>query len=204
MLSIRLISALSIVAFASWQSAAPPQRAYVPAQTKIAILPVIDASGEKDVKTSKEQCGFVSTELLKEFQERGFRFIERRSIDDVIKNQSIDLSDEEQRKRATMFGIGKEVGADLVAFVLITDKVTGERTKDATIKIWLLDVNHQEPIMSGKPQEGRSNMSNAFNRASWRRAFPFAVEAGLQEFFKPFPKVPKDAQQIVKGGVPQT
>jgi hypothetical protein len=163
---------------------------YTPAQTKVAILPVIDAAGEKD-KLGEQECGILQTQLLKQFQERGFRLIEPTAVGESIKKQNVDLSDEEQRKRATMFALGKDVGADLVAFVLFADKSpTRERDAVVIIKVWLLDVNHEGIIMSAKPIEGKAH--------GWRDAFNESIQFALKDFMKPYPKVPKKDQQMVE------
>lgn len=78
---------------------------FAPGNTKVAILPAVDGTGMKDEKASARQCKSINSELVKLFQVRGFKFIPRSDIEAAIKNLGIDFSDEEQRKRATMFSV---------------------------------------------------------------------------------------------------
>ena len=195
--------ALSIVPFyVPTGGAQCTDHAYDPTATKVAILPVVNSTGEKNEKASNAQCKLVANELLHQFRDRGFRVLEAEVVTAAMKKLDADMSDEEQRKRARMLEVGKEAGADLTVFVLITDQADSDSDpripKVATIKAWLLDVPQQKAILSARVQEGRSHFSNAFNSGSIKRALLMAVDDAFKDFFKPYRKGKRAATEGTK------
>lgn len=165
------------------------QQAYLPKSTLVAVVPTVDISGMKEGE-SKKQCKRLTEGVVKLFHERGFRITTGSIVEDAMKKQFIDLSDEEQRNRATMYRVGKELGADLVVFVLITDQrqirgngLIGEGGEPGSIKLWLLDSTHEVPIMSAKSEEDVNLMA--------------AVDRTLKAFLKAYSRVPESERQVI-------
>jgi hypothetical protein len=182
------ISLLCCSTVRSGQNADSAAQVYKPGQTKVAILPTADASGETNKTISEKQRGFVDRELVKEFRERGFRCVDHGTLTDALRAQSIDLSDEEQQKRSPMIAGAKAVGADLTVFVLITDmQKTGH---PSAVKVWLLDVNQGKAILNAQEHQGRVTYG-----VSWTHVLPRTVSAALEVFMKNYAVVPKKDQQ---------
>jgi hypothetical protein len=120
---------------------------YVPQQTTVAILPVIDASGERWKKQSsliKEGC---SQKAIEEFTSHGFNVVPADAVAKAIGDLNVDLTDEEQQKRDTLYKVGKALKADLIMFVVIAETQQKEvdrflwtsRHGSAKVKVWLLN-----------------------------------------------------------------
>jgi hypothetical protein len=144
-------------------------------------------------------------ELRHQLAERGFKIIEGKPIDDAAARLKIDLNDEEQQKRAVIRSLGKEVGADLVAFVAVTDLATdsnggfllGEEIVSAKVKCWLLDVNSERYLMSGKVEGVRSDsivMHLPSQMSSGARACVQAVANAFGRALKAYPIEGKDGK----------
>jgi|SRR5579871_6533574 len=205
-----LLPLLLITQFACLTTLAPAQGKatdqYIPQSTSVALVPVINLSGEKDPSFKADQTKRGNEELAREFTEHGFKLVDQQLIDKSIADLKIDLNDEEQQKRDTLYKIGKEVKADLIAFVLITDVSKREINNvfssaiegRAKIKVWLLDVNAEKPIRSSFVMDSKTNGSAAFGATKGSERIVAAVGKGIEEalkdFFKPYPKVKKEAK----------
>jgi len=179
---------------------------YVPANTKVAVLPVINASGEKDRKQRIDQVSVGNKELAKQFRQRGFLLTDASVIAQAIADQKIDLNDEENWNRANLYRIGEAAGADLIAFVVIdnvdqkrhgqvgSDK-NDELASRANIKIWLLDVKSHHAILSAVHQEAQAKNPIFADFDSGSRLIRKSVEGAirdvLKDFLRTYPNVAK-------------
>lgn len=171
-------------------------KTYAPRQTRVALLPVINASGEKDPKQRGDQSKKGSEELLKQFRQRGFDVLEAATVQKAIGDLEIDLSDEEMHNRATLYKIGEAVGADLIAFAVITNvdqqRIKTPLTDDqqlegrANIKIWVLDVKEKRAIMSATRQEAQAKNKWFAEFDSGARLIRLAVEGAVRDSLKGF------------------
>lgn len=199
---------------------------YDPATTHVAIIPLVNASEEK-WEELKEKQAIRGNEVLREaFLKRGFQVIDQATIADAMHRLDIDLSDEEQQKRETLYRLGNEVNANLIVFALITgteqkvrdlisyqippvvsvgpipplDSITkkviepfipARREGNAKLKLWLLDVQKQKPILTAKTAQGRSigGYFAFLDKGSKRqiKAVGDALQLLLKDFFKPYP-----------------
>jgi hypothetical protein len=203
LVNLLVISALltMISNLALSQETAPAR--YEPEKTIVAILPVYNLSGEKDASQKIKQAENAEKELYKRFLERGFVPADTEAVKRTIANLKIDLSDEEQHKRSNLYAISKELKANLIIFVVITD--VSQRTSanifsttkegKAKLKAWLLDVDHETSIFSAKVHEGKSGGGHfgALEKGSERIVLACAngVRDMLKEFFKAYPIVKK-------------
>lgn len=174
---------------------------YTPATTSVAIIPIVNLSGEKDEHFKASQKASGDKELNQEFMEHGFKRIDDGIIANAISDLKIDLSDEEQQNKATLYRIGKAVNADLVVFAVITHTdqkfisgiLANRREGKATVKLWLLDAKDQTPILSAVNREGKSGggFFAGLDKGSARIviAVANAERDTLKDFFKPYSKI---------------
>lgn len=164
----------------------------------VAILPTVNSSGEKDEKQRERQRIKGDETLSKEFADRGLRLADSDVVRKVLSDLKVDLSDEEQQKRASLFEVGKAVHADLVVFAVIThvsqqlhtNVLSSSREGKAQVKLWLLDVAHEKPILSASVKEGKSGggFFAGLDKGSDRIVIAVgnAIRDHLKEFFKPY------------------
>ena len=187
---------------------------YDPAVTTIAIMPVVDRSGEKVVERRKrqEETGYYNACEL--FVEHGFKLADPDAVVKAIKDLDLDLQDEESYRRENFYKVAGATNADLVLFVEVMS--TGEDRKKrgifsdkeeiqgkAEVKIWLLDARRKKAIFSALRKEGKAaGVSKVFatNEGTQRRANAVAnaVKEQLEAFINAYPKVSKDGLKGVK------
>jgi hypothetical protein len=181
--------------------------AVIPRDTRVAILPVVNAAGTKSVEDRDKQTKAAMDALTEDFSLRGFTLIDRAAVDKAVAGLKVDLADEEQQKRSTLFSIGETIHADLVVFAVITDldsrdTVTiwsGRKVGKAKVKLWLLDVPHHGAIVSGVVTEAKSERPNWFNaqKGADRKlaAIARSVDRGLDGFLNDYPLIKSDRQK---------
>lgn len=112
----------------AYLSAAGGSPDYDPANTRVAIIPLVNASEEKWEELKQKQVDRGNEVLHESFIIRGFQVIDQATIADAMHRLDIDLSDEEQQKRDTLYRLGNEVGANLIVFALVTG--TEQKVRD--------------------------------------------------------------------------
>ena len=196
---------------------APPP--YVPAQTTVAILPVVlklDTTGDnKDTaKTDPLKDRHVvkaQEELDLQFRSHGFKIADDAAVRKEVADEKLDLTDEENQRRAVFYQIGKAVHADLVAFVVIesvsrhnkSNSFMGQQKEGkALLKMWLVDAGAEKPILNAVQHEGKA-ASNAFMDNAIGpdtngyskftiRAVGHGIDDMLKDFLKPYPEIKAD------------
>jgi hypothetical protein len=164
---------------------------YEPGSTKVAVLPAVDLRGNQGSKESAGSCRILNNELSARFRQRGFVVVPPEDVAQAMTRLNADLADDEQRKRARMFEIGKAANADLVVFATIesVEQSGGSMLyygmsngrQVATIKIWLLDVGAGKPLLSAQARDGKGNDNSG--------ALKSAVGDALDGFLRPYKKV---------------
>lgn len=181
---------------------AQEDRKYDPATTKVVVLPVVDATGEKVAERRKRQEDVCYKNMNELFTKHGFQVVEEAKVRQALADNKVDLSDEENYRRDTFYKVAKAAGGDLVVFVLITDSRTDKKTSlfkadelqgRAKIKLWFLDAKNEQAIYSAVTKEGKAGGASklfATNEGTDRRANAAgnAVKEQLEEFFKPYKK----------------
>jgi hypothetical protein len=194
---------VSSTGYARQDAPASPAKTYVPAETTVAILPVIDRSGEKAENRRKQQAGNGYRNLIEIFYERGFKVADKGAVEKAIADAGMDLTDEEDYRRDNFYKVGETVGADLAifAFIMHTREDTkrnlfsnGEKQGRASVKMWLVDVKQKKPIFSAVVKEGKAaGLSKLFATDEGRNrranAVGNAIKEQFEEFLKPYPKV---------------
>ncbi len=191
--------------------------AYTPARTTVAILPVVNkedaAPDSKDPKADPLKDRHIAKakeELTLLFAGRGFQIAEDAAVQKALTDQKIDLTDEENQRRAVFYQIGKAVNANLVVFVVIesvsrhnkSNSLFGaQKEGKALLKLWLVDSDQEKPILNAVQHEGKS-ASNAFMDNQVMpgtngyskftiRAVGHGIDDILQDFLKPYPDLKK-------------
>lgn len=211
----RLFAVLVLSNFCFWSQAraAAPIAAYVPSATTVAILPVISKEDSAVDALKDRHITKALEELTTEFTRHGFKIADTAAVRQAISDQKIDLSDEENQRRAVLYQLGQAVHADLVVFVVIesvsrhnkSNSFLGQQKEGkALLKMWLVDADKQQPIINAVQKEGKA-ASNAFldnqigpdTNGYTRftiRAVGHGIDDMLAEFFKPYPEVKKDGK----------
>ena len=153
----------AVVASSTIQVRAQEEVKYTPSVTTVALLPLIDRSGEKDAQR-KDQAGFARTELEKQFKGRGFKIVDDVTVAAAMKDLKIDLQDEEDYRRDNFFKVGHALHANLIVAVETvesTNKIhngmfTVTREGLVKTKTWFLDVDNEKPILSAYSYIGKS------------------------------------------------
>jgi hypothetical protein len=171
---------------------------------RVALLPVVNLSGEKDAKQRRDQILKAEDELNRQFGRRGFTVLPRAEVERALADAKLDLTDEENHNRATLFGVGKALNADLIVFVVITDvdqrRVQtafdiDEMVGKAKTKTWLLSVPDGVALLSAYRQESqsRSNLAPSFDSGARliRKSVEGTVRDALADFLKQYPEVGK-------------
>lgn len=190
-----LHSQLAVVLFLA------PLVAAAQSKPKVAILPVINTSGEKWEQLRTSQVDTAENFLNKEFEDHGFETTPKPNVTSVLSAMKVDLTDEEQWRRQTLFDVGAKAKADFLVLVVITD--TGQHksanffstTAEGWVneKIWLLDVKSKKAILSAKSVRGSSKHSEfVFGTVTGSSLQTVAVANGLRDalkdFFRPYTK----------------
>lgn len=199
----RFILALGLpLVLGFWQT--PDQgQTFDPKTTTIALVPVLNLSGEKWAELKERQCQRGNAFLSEQFGNRGFTVLPSAVVQSQIEGLKIDFADEEQQKRAVLYDLGRKLKADLVVMVVITD--TSQRTiqqflsskKEGTakLKLWLIDVKKEQPILSAKAVEGKSGggFFAGLDKGSDRQVIAVAngLRDGLKDFFSRYPEIKK-------------
>ena len=193
---------LSPFSYADSKDAAP----YQPPETTVALIPVINQGGEKNEGYKAKQTENGDKELRKEFTEHGFKIADEAAVTKAIADLKVDLTDEEQQKKDTLYKIGKAANADLVVLAVITDTaqqfhqgiLSNSREGKAKVKMWLLDAKAEKPIFSAVTHEGKSGggFFAGLDKGSARIiiAVANAERDSLKDFFKPYRKVKTGAK----------
>ena len=180
-------------------SAAALLKNYTPATTRIAILPVIDKSGEKDDQRV-HQANAVKMEAYDQFYQRGFQVIDEATVAKAVAGSDINFDDEEEHRKDNMYKIGKAVDADLVFFVVVSQAYSKikknafneQREGLAKTKVWLLNTKDEKPILSAHNREGKSTGSTGIgqkgNRSQMGAACSNAIRDVANAVLKDFPR----------------
>ncbi len=182
---------------------------YVPAETKVAVLPVISLTGEQWEKLRQSQIDSVYTESKSLFIKRGFSILDKDIVNTAITDLKVDLTDDSQNYKDSLYQIGLKVGADIVVFVTITDSTQTERQKDpnnifddekegqARIRLWIIDIENNIAVQNGIRYIAKKRELFKVGSTLQVHAAKAAVTIGLSKFLSPYkPVKPVKAQKV--------
>ena len=177
--------------------------AYGQLRPRIAILPTINASGERDDNLKTQEKAIADKFLTEEFSTRRFNVIPAGSVKAAIARLNIDMSDEEQWKREALFKLGHKLGADFVLFDVITSNGQHKSPNVFTVtaegwveqKLWLVNVPKRSAALSARTFRGSSKHSEfVVGTVTGTKLQKLAVANGLTDvlksFFASYPKQP--------------
>ncbi|MEI7578261.1 MAG: hypothetical protein WCK51_15340 [Armatimonadota bacterium] len=166
----------------------------VGATTTIAFIPGLNLSGEKNKDLMQRQSEKVAKFLSREFTKKGYQVVPEASVLEAIKALKIDLTDEEEYRKANFFALAKEVKADYIYVPVIVNSEQKQQDRDlytdregrTDVKAWFLDVKEEKAVFSGKLFIGRSGGLRITLRPSDRQvqAAENAVSESLKEAWK--------------------
>ena len=165
---MRLLLTVLCLMFAVGAHAAP-SAPYVPEQTRVAILPVVDATGDNTADAAALNSARVS--LGRQIVGRGFKVVPAPMVTAAL--GSLKLTDQTPRTPEALSKIGDATHARLVVFVVVTQAGT-----HAAVKAWVLDTKTHAYAVDGKVGSGTG--------ADAAEAARNAVEAALTTFLKPY------------------
>jgi hypothetical protein len=160
----RAMSAFLALALLLAAAAVTAQANRIPAETRVAIVPIVNDSPEPSLEFKQEQAEFGVAHLTNRFQERGFQIVPASEIAAAIQEAQLDFSDRENWTRRNLYLIGQKTGADLVVFAVITDSqqrteqrlFISQKVGTASMMVWLLEPKEQRAILSGQTVAGQS------------------------------------------------
>lgn len=187
---------------------------YVPENTVVALLPVVNDTKNKDPNMQARQNEKAQQELEMRFAEHGFKLADTATVTKAVSDLKVDLTDPKQRTPETLYQIGKAVNAPLVAFLVVADARSGSKYNPlsfgglkkeggATVKFWLVDAVADRPLLTEVTKSSKKGTSGfapwwAASGTSGNslsvRALGDAVSAASKDFFKPYPVVKKGAK----------
>lgn len=160
----------------------------------VAFIPGLNLSGEKNKDLMARQSEKVSAFLTREFSKRKYQVVAESTVLVAIKNLKIDLTDEEEYRKANFFAIAKEVKADYFYVPVIVNSEQKQQDRNlytdtegrTDVKTWFLDVKEEKAVFSGKLFVGRSGGMRIVLRPSDRQvqAAENAVSESLKEVWK--------------------
>lgn len=199
--ALSALMGLALAAVGAGISGAQKTPEYTPATTKVAILPILNTSGEKWEELRTRQEKEANSFLTKEFSSRKFTLVPSESVKATLDDLKLDMSDEENWKRENLYKVGEASGARLVMLAIITG-TSQKRTNNflsirvegwCDMKVWLVDVEKKRAIISAKTIRGESKHDDVFGGLKGSDLQVTAVANGLRdalkEFLAPYPAV---------------
>jgi hypothetical protein len=170
--------------------------AFNPAKTKVLVLPFMATATtgtNRFAKGLEEGRAFVE----QQFADHGFQIVSREEADKGCKECKYDPLDHENSiKKKNMAAVGRQVGAAIVASVVVQDFEDSANAVSfyVAIRIKALDVNSETYLVN--QVEKAQNKRRSFKSAkSWmQNATKQCVKNGYEEWFKVYPVV-KSGQQ---------
>jgi hypothetical protein len=155
---------LSLAAFGQGQGVINEMPQTEPSATTIAVLPVIDLTGEKDDQ-KRDQINGVTREATDQLRQRGFQLSDSEAVKKAIAELKFDFNDEEFHRRDNILKVGEAVKADYVFFIVIVQSYAKDRRTAfanhveglGKTKSWLLSTSDGKPVLSAYVWEGKSS-----------------------------------------------
>jgi hypothetical protein len=164
---------------------------------RIAIIPMLDVSGNRPSKLLDEEDSAARGELSLLFSPSRFEIVAPQVVDQALKNARVDLTDNEQRNRATFFKLGSSMNADYIFFAAISGRGrdilspsvgilgTDLGKSKVKLKIWLLDCKRHMPLLSSRSFVGVAASAGKYDSTE-ANALVAGLDQALVEFLKEF------------------
>lgn len=169
---------------------------------KVAIVPVVNVSGQQWEALKARQDNGCNDYLRNQFEGHGFDLVPPENILTEMRSQGVDFKDDESSRRDNLRAIGRAVKADYVILAMITDSnaskeshlIFNDEVGHATARVWIVDVAHGNVLMSGDRITSESGGTRlTYNSRGSDREVQAAINAmrdGFGEFLAKFPAKP--------------
>ena len=177
-----------------------------PAETTIAVLPVVNETGKQNEELQK--ICFDACEMIGQiFADRGFRVTPSADLAAFLAQQKINPGDEENRTKSQLLSIGKGLQANLVIAAVLKDLDTqmkvgvwvSRKVGRAKMQVKMLDVGSEGYLINGifeANKRGQAIFPDTAKSKSLRsQAVMNAVSAAFQDFLKPYKPLPKSPEE---------
>ena len=176
--------------------------AQTPAPT-VAVLPVVNATGEKWVELRQKLEERLTKALALAFSERGFQLVDPTAIQASLDADKIDLKDEEFHRRDTLYKVAGAVKAKYSVLVVLTHNTQRKKQNffteapegEVTIKYWLVCTDPEEAIFSAKSETAKARphawLGVAKGSDQQLTAADRVIVTAFKEFLDKFPLVKK-------------
>ncbi len=164
----------------------------------VAIVPTVNASGEKWADLRERQCRAIDDWTVEHLRKADYTPLPASQVREALHTLDLDLSDEENWRRDVVRKIGEQTSADYVLFCAITfteqkeQRRTWYKDKEGRtdVRVWLIEVPTGTALLSGKTVTGRSggNRITLDNKGSERQiqAGVNAVRDATRAFLAPY------------------
>lgn len=165
---------------------------------RVAVVPPVNASGEKWQELKLRQCVKIQEWARRHLPAAGFRLVEEADVEGALRRLDLDMARSENWTPEKLLSVGQACGADYVLFAVVTFTEQKEqeriwyRDKEgrADVRVWLLDVRKDKALIEGVTFVGRSggNRITIDNKGSERQiqAAANAVRDALRDFLAPY------------------
>jgi hypothetical protein len=166
-----------------------------PSSTRVAILPVVDRTGDTYGAHKTALKSAAMTALEKQFVTRGFRVCSADEVQDALTRLHLNIEDPEQHRRSVLSEVAKAAKADLVAFCVVTDirnrdifggGLGGDYSYSVTTKSWLVDAAGAHSLLIARIGEGVGTVHDACLSA---------VNKTFDPVLKPYPRIQAPRQK---------
>lgn len=172
---------------------------YTPAQTRVLVVPPIDASGDKQATVSTAELAEIKTTTEGRFAGRGFVVVTDADATTAVSASGVDLTVAANRTIDNLYKIGAAANTQLVVFTTI-DK-TGQKMKQkfmdshmegyATLQTWLVDVPNKRAIILGEKKSADAQTVSKTEPNRQVRAVNLAIVETLHPFIKQYAEIKK-------------
>ena len=176
----------------------PPKPSFLPRDTKVVILPVVNKAAEfnKEFQTKIQQSAL--HELNSAFSQRGFQVVDQKIVAAYLAESKLDLIDRENWRTANFLAVGKKLDARLVVFCVVLDAHTktnqnvfdpfgtGSKEGIANVRAYLVDTQTGETILDKKQAEGKNTGGMLAEIDSGMSRESKAVVKGISKVLKSF------------------
>ena len=162
---------------------------------QIAVFPVVDKTGERDLEFSKKLVTDARTYLGGKFTQGEYDLLDEKKVDAGLLAAKFDSNDRDQWVTSNLIELGKKLKAPKLVFAVIAESTSGDSnaffslgggaTGLVKVRMWLIDVDSNKAILKGVTVEGKSS-TNAFgdlsgSKARIIRAIQIAFDKGLND-----------------------
>jgi len=192
--------ALAAAALSAAAGGGGPAQPCVPAETRTALLPAINLTGE-DMEETLNDVEMADHVLAALFLERGFQVVEDTAVLAAMAEAAMPVHDRAERTPEKLSAVARATNARLVVSLLLSDKRSSLRTRPfglhekegraaASAIVWdeVAKAVVCDKVGAGVTDSGADFFAGAVKYSGLReKALQLAVQNALSEFLAPYP-----------------